>query len=773
MKIMIKGGVWKNTEDEILKAAVMKYGTTQWSRISSLLVRKSAKQCKARWYEWLDPSIKKTEWSREEEEKLLHLAKLMPCQWRTIAPIVGRTSAQCLEHYEKLLDQAQDKEDGVNDDPSDDPRRLRPGEIDPNPESKPARPDPVDMDEDEKEMLSEARARLANTQGKKAKRKAREKQLEEARRLSTLQKKRELKAAGIDMPTSTKTKRVKNKGVDYLNEVPFEVKPAAGFYSTDAEHPAVPTFKQSMALQALEGKRRDDIEKEAREQDKKRQKRKKEKDLPGAVDQISRMNDAEQVRKRSKLSLSSPQVSETELEEITKLQERGMMGAGDGTEAARTLLGDYQNQTPSLAGRTPLRTPTGEGGDTLMQEARDILALTKTRTPLDGGSNAPLHKEHFSTEGATPQHKKIETPNPMSTPYRTGGKLGMTPGSTPGGALGLSTPLRDELAINDGDADWQQKTQKSSLTNILGSLPKPSNDYQIDVDAFTENPEDVEQPDGFVEEDAEEIAVRERKRQREKEEKAMAERSTTLKRKLPRPVTIGEECIVFVSEGDTAQYMLEKEMFDMISDDNARFPTRGSDKSTETAAYAAKSKSSLPYFTPEELSGAQSLLQEELVNVMADHDIPEPEECSSAWSNSVKDLIVLTSQQCGSKSEAKPDEVQMALNQQFDLLRQQMTRDSKKANKLEKRLMTLNTGYEKRANQLIKETQVLFDQYQQAEQQKACFEKLQAQEGIALPKRLTILKEELDLVKKREADLQQRYARLKFELDEARVTSDL
>lgn len=48
-------------------------------------------------------------------------------------------------------------------DPADDPRRLRPGEIDPNPEAKPARPDPVDMDEDEKEMLSEARARLANT----------------------------------------------------------------------------------------------------------------------------------------------------------------------------------------------------------------------------------------------------------------------------------------------------------------------------------------------------------------------------------------------------------------------------------------------------------------------------------------------------------------------------------------------------------------------------------------------------------------------------------
>lgn len=53
------------------------------------------------------PSIKKTEWTKEEEEKLLHLAKVMPCQWRTIAPLVGRTAAQCLEHYEKLLDQAQ------------------------------------------------------------------------------------------------------------------------------------------------------------------------------------------------------------------------------------------------------------------------------------------------------------------------------------------------------------------------------------------------------------------------------------------------------------------------------------------------------------------------------------------------------------------------------------------------------------------------------------------------------------------------------------------
>lgn len=81
----------------------------------------------------------------------------MPTQWRTIAPIVGRTATQCLERYQKLLDEAEAKDneelgltgpDGDAGPSADDVRRLRPGEIDPDPETKPARPDPIDMDED-------------------------------------------------------------------------------------------------------------------------------------------------------------------------------------------------------------------------------------------------------------------------------------------------------------------------------------------------------------------------------------------------------------------------------------------------------------------------------------------------------------------------------------------------------------------------------------------------------------------------------------------------
>lgn len=47
----------------------------------------------------------------------------------------------CLLRRDKAAQRDNEEEVG------DDPRKLKPGEIDPNPETKPARPDPVDMDE--------------------------------------------------------------------------------------------------------------------------------------------------------------------------------------------------------------------------------------------------------------------------------------------------------------------------------------------------------------------------------------------------------------------------------------------------------------------------------------------------------------------------------------------------------------------------------------------------------------------------------------------------
>jgi len=298
-------------------------------------------------YEWLDPEIKKTEWTKEEDEKLLHLAKLFPTQWRTIAPIVGRTSAQCLERYEKLLDLALSKDQSY--DPDDDPRRLRPGEIDPNPESKPARPDPADMDEDEKEMLSEARARLANTRGKKAKRKAREKQLEEARRLAFMQKNRELRAAGIELRFRDRIRR----GLDYNREIAFEKKPPIGFYDTAEEIKKTVEVARDfrpVANQRTEIKSRKHVEEALMKQDVRRQKILADHNQPAALAKAAMLNDPGVNRRRSKLMLPEPQVSEQDLLQIAKsgasMQIDEDMVEGAGGEVTRKLLGQY-DQTPS------------------------------------------------------------------------------------------------------------------------------------------------------------------------------------------------------------------------------------------------------------------------------------------------------------------------------------------------------------------------------------------------------------------------------------------
>ncbi|XP_042453169.1 cell division cycle 5-like protein [Zingiber officinale] len=526
MRIMIKGGVWKNSEDEILKAAVMKYGKNQWARISSMLVRKSAKQCKARWYEWLDPSIKKTEWTREEDEKLLHLAKLMPAQWRTIAPIVGRTPSHCLERYEKLLDAACAKDE--NYEPGDDLRKLRPGEIDPNPESKPARPDPVNMDGDEKEMLSEARARLVNTRGKKAKRKEREKQLEEARRLASLQKRRELKSAGI----GGHQKR-KRKGIDYNSEISFEKRPPPGFFDVSGENRPLEQPKFPTTIEELEGKRRADTEAQLRKRDIAKNKIAQKQDALAAILQANKLNDPEAVRKRSKLMLPAPQISGQELEEIAKMGHASDLLLAneeltEGSSATRTLLANY-SQTPRQ-GITPLcipqRTPGGKG-NTVMMEAENLARLRESQTPLLGGENPVLHPSDFYC--VTPRKREIQTPNPIATQSATPGP-GVTPtfGMTPrdGYSFGMTpkeTPFRDELHINE-DLEVQDSSKlelhrqaefKINLHYGLTNLPQPKDEYQIVIQPIPEEDEVAEEK---IEEDMSDRIAREKAQEQARKE---------------------------------------------------------------------------------------------------------------------------------------------------------------------------------------------------------------------------------------------------------------
>ncbi|KAF8780728.1 hypothetical protein HU200_001335 [Digitaria exilis] len=795
MRIMIKGGVWKNTEDEILKAAVMKYGKNQWARISSLLVRKSAKQCKARWYEWLDPSIKKTEWTREEDEKLLHLAKLMPTQWRTIAPIVGRTPSQCLERYEKLLDAACAKDE--NYEPNDDPRKLRPGEIDPNPESKPARPDPVDMDEDEKEMLSEARARLANTRGKKAKRKAREKQLEEARRLASLQKRRELKAAGID----TRQRKRKRKGIDYNAEIPFEKRPPPGFYDTVGEDKAPEHVQFPTTIEDLEGKRRVDIEAQLRKQDIARNKILQRQDAPVAIMQANKLNDPEAVTKRSKLMLPPPQISDHELEDIAKMGSAGdpalAEDLGDGSTATRALLTSY-SQTPRL-GMTPFRTqqrtPAGKG-DAIMMEAENLARLRESQTPLLGGDNPDLHPSDFC--GVTPRKKEIQTPNPMATPLAlaspgpgTTPRIGMTP-SRDGNSFGLTpkaTPFRDELRINEevelhDSAKLELRRQaelRKGLRSGFASIPQPKNEYQIVMPPITED--DKEEAEERIEEDMSDRLARERAEEQARQEALLRKRSKVLQRSLPRPPAASVDVLrhSLIKGGESrnrstfvpptsleqADDLINEEFLRLLEHDNAKYPL---DEKTQKEKKKGNKRQANVAVVPEiedfdegELKEASSLVEEEIqyLRVAMGHENESFEDFVKAHDACQEDLMYFpTNNSYGLASVAGNTDKISALQNEFEIVKKRMDDEAKKASRLEQKIKLLTQGYQVRAGKLWSQVQDTFKQMDTAATELECFQELQKQEQLAASYRIRNLTEEVDKQKALERTLQSRYGDL-------------
>ncbi|GMH23301.1 hypothetical protein Nepgr_025144 [Nepenthes gracilis] len=800
MRIMIKGGVWKNTEDEILKAAVMKYGKNQWARISSLLVRKSAKQCKARWYEWLDPSIKKTEWTREEDEKLLHLAKLMPTQWRTIAPIVGRTPSQCLERYEKLLDAACAKDD--NYEPGDDPRKLRPGEIDPNPESKPARPDPVDMDEDEKEMLSEARARLANTRGKKAKRKAREKQLEEARRLASLQKRRELKAAGIEV----RRRKRKRRGIDYNAEIPFEKRPPPGFYDVTEEDRPVEQPKFPTTIEELEGERRADKEARLRKQDIAKNKIAQRQDAPGAIMLANKMNDPETVRKRSKLMLPPPQISDHELEEIAKMGYASDLLPGneeiaEGSVATHALLANY-SQTPRqgmTSLRTPQRTPAGKG-DAIMMEAENLARLRESQTPLFGGDNPELHPSDFS--GVTPKKREIQTPNLMLTPSETPGGTGLTPriGMTPsrdGYSFGMTpkgTPIRDDLHINEememhDSAKLELRRQadlKRNLRSGLSTLPQPKNEYQIVIQPASE---DIEEPEEKIEEDMSDRLAREKAEEEARQQALLRKRSKVLQRELPRPPVASVELIrssliradedkssfVPPTSIEQADEIIRKELLSLLEHDNAKYPLDEKEekerKKGQKRAANGKLVSSVPViedFEEDELKEADSLIREEAqyLRVVMGHEEESLDEFIEAHRMCLNDLMYFPTRNAyGLSSVAGNLEKLTALQNEFENVKKKMDDDTKKAQRLEQKIKVLTHGYQTRAGKLWLQIGATFKQMETAGTELECFLALQNQEKSAASFRINGLWEEVQKQKELEKTLQKRYGDLVLELE--------
>lgn len=360
--IYVKGGVWTNVEDQILRAAVSKYGLTQWSRVASLLPKKTAKQAKARWNEFLNPTINRSEWSREDDEKLLSLAKLLPHQWRSIAPIMGRTATQCVERYQKLLEAALKGEDDEDDD--EDALKLTGPGIETLPalgnafESLPSRPDMEDMDDDEREMLSEAKARLANTQGKKAKRKDRERMLDESKRISLLQKRRELKAAGINVSLELKNRK-KRSEYDYNADIPHERMPPPGLFDISQEDESndkdKTTFIKQVNLKGISMKEVDDKHKQKQDDRTKHEAKRLRKEILAAAEIFSNIAEEQQIKRR-RLELPAPGEEDVEDDINTRILAKSRELLQESNSHLKTDSGALLQKIPHPQQKVPKET---------------------------------------------------------------------------------------------------------------------------------------------------------------------------------------------------------------------------------------------------------------------------------------------------------------------------------------------------------------------------------------------------------------------------------
>lgn len=621
-------------------------------------------------------------------------------------------------------------------------------------------------------MLSEARARLANTQGKKAKRKARERQLEESRRLAVLQKRRELKNAGINIKVVTR----KKGEMDYNADIPFEKPAAPGFYDTTEEEAKNERQREMFdpRKQQLANKRKGD-----QDDDAERKKRKNDKNnnagasaAAARAGQMQKIREAEQSSKRRPLVLPAPQVGEGEMEDIIKM---GMAGdkaskmSGD-EETTRGLIGNYT----SVVGQTPIRTPRAPPEeDHIANEIRNIKALNETQSSLLGGENNPLHEGGSSTgfEGIAPRRQQIVTPNPMATPFRQANGVGATPigGDVGPGATPLRTP-RDHFSLNRDsggqligstprDIKMHEKFSRNDIRSKLALLPKPKEtEWELE-----ELPSEQSEPTATVEYVEEDAAERDRRENEAREKIAKAEhkrQSQVYQRALPRPSVLDIDALMQRASQvtDSIDGAIAKEAALLIAHDARKFPV-------PSAKVEGKAKR-LERFDDNLVESARAAIANKLVSFQQKEQQEEWQDgFETSWSSTHTNTLPGLSNYADDEEDDAFRQEQHMIGA-FDNVQASLLGTAEGGNKIEKKLALHFGGYQNRAkmlrNKIIEASGVL----ERSKDDLDSFRTLQIAEESALSQRLSTLRDEVAFVMKREREAQEVYKARKDELDE-------
>ena len=783
VRVFLKGGVWKNSEDEILKAAVQKYGKQQWARVASLLNRKTAKQAKARWQEWLDPMIRKVEWNPQEEEQLLHLAKLLPSQWKTIAPMLGRTAVQCQEHYEKMLDDAATK-DGSN---SNDLRTqvassLRPGQIDAHPENKPAKPDPIDMDEDEMEMLQEARARLANTQGKKAKRKQRERILNQAKRLADLQKRRELKQAGL-LSTMARKKSSKRKNeIDLGVEIPFHKPAPVGFHDVSLENVRTEQIRQQR-LKNVNYQQVNENQYRTRDREAQQMKQREinrlrilEQSNEKYLAKAPKDDDSENPLSMFRQALQLPPPTSTDDNTLSDPIDASVYpnyphssSISVGTKkVTQTLINDFTNHRsgyPASVGNVhSVASGVAAGRNAMIQEAVELRNYERGAAPLLAGAGIRDDENDEDSKLPPVTDRKL-----MDDDYSVGGSTMITTTST-------FTSIRD-MARKQRQAE---REARAALATALAALPAPQYEYELAIpdeeDAAMMEVVTVVEDVEMDQAEREEMELEQRRLEMRKLYEA---RSSVLKRPdLPRPSHYSQpQSIALPVEG--GRLLIAKEVQKMVQHDASVFPLSDERKGSSNKRKKRQMSDqlmtiegstnavplSLDMISEVDLNAAKQMILEECTSLLEPkielairngHASDREEALTFLMQENVRVSRI-------SSSPKESNNVVDDLQKEFAILQDATQSLRKRNDKTAAKLTITNGGYKKRGEELCLQIQHAYSAVGDTRVEKEIYQILQQNEALGSQQRIQELQARIVHLRTAEGQLQKQYGGLLVE----------